>query len=208
MKHTVICGGVTFYALGDMMVHNRRKRAEFFTEQKALKASAIQTAKQALDQGVATEDQLAFLRREEEHDAQLAAAAKAKAAKKGIFKKSKEWLFSGLKKEEGVELAENNEREISHGEISEEGSSIKERASDVSRAIGQTQSAISDKTKGAFEEEKQRQRVGGPLDRLGTATESDMDEDKPKSGGWTSFMVLDVETVSYGHWRKCALSWR
>jgi hypothetical protein len=81
-----------------MMVHNRRKRAEFFTEQKALKASAIQTARLAIDNGVATEDQLAFIRREEEHDAQVAAAAAAKAAKRGIFERSKDWLFSGLKK--------------------------------------------------------------------------------------------------------------
>jgi hypothetical protein len=172
-----------------MMVHNRRKRAEFFTEQKALKASAIQTAKLAIDNGVATQDQLAFIQREEEHDAQLAAVATAKAAKKGIFGRSKDWLFSGLKKEEEGENSTPGDGRPGYEVIYQEGHSITERESGVVRAIDEKKNLISDKTKNAFEEEKQRQRTGGPLDRLGTASKSDLDEEKPNSGGWTSFMV-------------------
>jgi hypothetical protein len=171
-----------------MMIHNRRKRAEFFTEQKALKASAIQTARLAIDHGVATEDQMAFIRREEEHDAELAAAAAAKAAKRGIFRRSKDWLFSGLKREEGADNLLPSERDIGYEQVNQGDHSVRERGSRVMQAIEEKESQISEKTKNAFEKEKQRQRTGGPLDHLGTE-ERDLDEEKPNSGGWTSFMV-------------------
>lgn len=191
-QNVVICGGVTVYALGDMMIHNRRKRAEFFTEQKALKASAIQYAQAAIEHGTATEDQIAFIRREEEHDAQVIAAAAAKAAKRGIFRRGKDWLFSGLKNEEGNEGTETNEGRLGNGSINKEYGSIGTRESGIAvQAIEGKKALIPDTAKRAFKEEKERQRTGGPLDRLGTAQKSDLDDEdgKPASGGWTSFMV-------------------
>jgi hypothetical protein len=172
-----------------MMVHNRRKRAEFFTEQKALKASAIQTARLAIDNGVATEDQLAFIRREEEHDAQVAAAAAAKAAKRGIFERSKDWLFSGLKKEEGSDSLSQGEKDLGYEQVDQADHSMSGRGSRVVQAIEEKERQISEMTKNAFEAEKQRQRAGGPLDHLGPDSSRDIDDEKPKSGGWTSFMV-------------------
>ncbi|KAH8663006.1 cytochrome oxidase c assembly-domain-containing protein [Tricladium varicosporioides] len=185
---TFIAGGVTVYALGDMMIHNRRKRAEFFAEQKAVHAAAIQNAQRALESGVATEDQIAFLNREKEHDAQLAAFAKANTEKKGIFKKTKEWLFSGLKKEEEGENVGTSEERLGYESLNEEDDSLGERESDIVRAIEDKKIAIAEKAKKAFADEKERQRTGGPLDRLGTAPKASLEE-QPKSGGWTSFMT-------------------
>jgi hypothetical protein len=185
---TVIAGGVTVYALGDMMVYNRRKRAQYFEEQKALKESAIRSARLAIDSGVATEEQINFIRREEEHKTQVDAAARAKAAKKGIFTRGKEWIFSGLKNEEEGEGVGTSERRLGYEALSEEDDSLGERESDIVRAIEEKKMAIASKARQAFANEKERQQNGGPLDRLGT--ETDGNGEGPKSGrGWTSWVT-------------------
>ena len=172
------------------MIHNRRKRAEFFAEQKAIKANAVQQATLAIEHGTASEDQIEFLNREQEHDRHLADAAAEKANKKGIFGRSKDWLFSGLKKEEEGENFGSSERRLGYEGTNEEDDSMGERESDIVRAIENRKVAVSDKAKAAFEKEKERQRTGGPLDRIGNAPKDNFEEDEnPKSGGWTSFMV-------------------
>lgn len=197
----MIAAGVTVYALGDMMIYNRKKRAQFYEEQKARHASAMHTARNAIANGIATEEQIKFIHREEEHDAELAAFAKAKREKKGIFGKSKDWLFSGLKKEEEGEDVGSSERRLGYEGLSEEDDSLGERESDIVRAIEEKKIALANKAKQAFADERERQRSGGPLDRVGTAQEKsakpekpitgtfDNEDEKPKSGGWTSFFV-------------------
>jgi hypothetical protein len=190
----VIAAGVTVYALGDMMLYNRKKRAQFYQEQKALHASAIETARNAIASGTATEEQLKFIKREEDHDAELEAFAKAKREKKGILTKSKDWLFSGLKKEEEGEDLGSSERRLGYEALSEEDDVLGERESDIVRAIEEKKMAITVKAKQAFADEKEKQKSGGPLDRLGTAVQKPADsqwaeDEKPQSGGWTSFFV-------------------
>lgn len=181
----VAAGGVTVYALSDMMVFNRRKRAQYFEEQKALHANAIYNAKQSIAAGTATEEEINFIKREDEHAARLEEFARAKAEKKGIFKRSKEWLFSGLKKEEeGHELG-TSEKILGHEALGEENDTLGERESDIVRAIGEKKMAITSKARDAFAQEKENQKAGGPLDRIGTKAD---DNEQPKSGGWTSFM--------------------
>ncbi len=181
----MVAGGVTIYALGDMMVYNRKKRTQFFEERKALHANAIHTAKEAIEAGTATEEQVKFINREDEHEARLEALARAKAEKKGLFTRGKEWLFSGLKNEEEGEDVGTSERRLGYEALSEEDDTLGERESDIIRAIEDKKLAIANKAKQAFADEKDRQRTGGPLDRLGAKS---VDEEQPKSGGWTSFM--------------------
>ncbi|KAA8577211.1 hypothetical protein MFRU_021g00800 [Monilinia fructicola] len=181
---TFIAGGVTVYALGDMMIYNRKKRAEFFAEQKFKYAMALESAQKAAASGSATEAQIEFLNREREREEKVKLAEEAKK-KSGPWKKSKEWLFSGLKKEEEGDDVGTSERRLGYEALSEEDDNLGERESDVLRAIEDKKLAIQDKAKSAFEAEKERQRKGGPLDRIGTEGE----EEKPKSGGWTSFMI-------------------
>lgn len=166
------------------MIYNRRKRAEFYMEQKALKENAIRSARLAIAAGEASEEQILFIQREEEHDAQL----KARAQKKGIFKRGKEWLFSGLKNEEEGEDVGSSERRLGYEGLSEEDDSLGARESDIVRAIEERKLAITEKAKHAFADEKERQRGGGPLDRLGIESEGN-NREPPKSGGWTSWMT-------------------
>lgn len=183
----MVAGGVTVYALGDMMIYNRKKRAQFFEEQKAIHQNAVYRAKQSIAAGVASEADIEFIKREEEHDVVLAEIAQKKN-KKGIFKRGKEWLFSGLKKDEedneGVESG-NNE---GYDAVIQETDGRSGRPSEVIKALGEQKTQFADKAKQAFANEKERQESGGPLDRLGTSTKP-VDAEQPKSGGWTSFMT-------------------
>ncbi|KFY27811.1 hypothetical protein V493_03289, partial [Pseudogymnoascus sp. VKM F-4281 (FW-2241)] len=61
---TCIAGAVTVYALGDMMIYNRRRKREYFASQKALTESAIQEASVALRGGTATAEQLQLLEKQ------------------------------------------------------------------------------------------------------------------------------------------------
>jgi len=173
------------------MVYNRRKRAQFYEEQKALKESAVYSARLAISSGIATEEQINFISREEAHQAQLDAAARAKAAKKGIFKRGSEWLFSGLKKEEDGEDVGSSERRLGYEALSEEDDGLGERESDIVRAIEEKKMALAEKARHTFAEEKERQRTGGPLDRIGNriGTETDGNGEAPKSGRWTSWVT-------------------
>lgn len=169
----VIAGGVTVYALGDMIIFNRRKRAEFYTEQKARYEAAIHRAKAAIQSGSATEAQIEFINRDIAEQARIDAL---EANKKGVFKRASEFLFSGLKKEEKPEDSGSSEVETS----SSGDSSLNQR-------VREETTELKDKAREAFANEKKRQQVGGPLDRLGTSAENA--KEPPKSGGWTSFMT-------------------
>jgi hypothetical protein len=185
----VIAGGVTVYALGDMMIYNRRKRAEFFKEQITIHENAVREARTAIDHGVATEAQLAFIAREEKEDARLA-KIKEEKAKKGIFKRATGWLFAGLKRAEGGDDVGSSQERLGYETLSEEDDVLGERESDIVRAIEDKKAGIQNKARKAFADEKERQRTGGPLEQLGTSTDNTgAGEEPPKSGGWTSFMT-------------------
>ncbi|KFY72785.1 hypothetical protein V499_07120 [Pseudogymnoascus sp. VKM F-103] len=171
---TCIAGAVTVYALGDMMIYNRRRRREYFAEQKALTEAATQDAAVALRSGTATAEQLKLLE-QQRGQAAVAAEMRQKAAEmrearanaapvekveegKGIMASATGWLFKGLKTEDRPEVGYENlvdERGVKGG---------------VTRAVE--------------ERRAEREANGGTLDRLGT--EENEDE---KKGGWTSFMT-------------------
>ncbi|TVY34295.1 hypothetical protein LSUB1_G005874 [Lachnellula subtilissima] len=157
MGATFVAGVVTVYALGDMMIYNRKKRAEFFAEEKAQHASAIENARRKIQTGSANEEDIRF-------------------------------LFSGLKREEGGDEVGTGENRLGYEGLSEEDDVMGERESDIVRAIEEKKMGIADKAKHAFENEKERQRSGGPLDRIGAAPNTNGDE-KPKSNGWFSWMT-------------------
>ena len=176
------------------MIYNRRKRAQFYEEQKGLHVAAVHNARLAIQQGIATEDDFDFIRREEEETVRMEAIkakTEAKAAQKGIFAKGRDWLFSGLKKEEESDDVGSSERRFGYESLSEEDNAMGERESDIIRAIEDKKESAERKVKQAFTNEKERQRSGGPLDRLGTSVEhaTGDEDDRPKSGGWTSFMT-------------------
>ena len=93
-----IAGAITIFALGDMIVYNRRKRRDYFAEQSALHKTRLAEAKEAVARGAADEDQMLLINRERA----AFEAEQARLSKKGVFKRTKEWLFSGLKKDDQV----------------------------------------------------------------------------------------------------------
>ncbi|MCJ1367951.1 hypothetical protein MMC16_007087 [Acarospora aff. strigata] len=95
---TGIAGAITIFALGDMIVYNRRKRRDYFAEQSALHKTRLAEAKEAVARGAADEDQMLLINRERA----AFEAEQARLSKKGVFKRTKEWLFSGLKKDDQV----------------------------------------------------------------------------------------------------------
>ena len=167
-----------------MIIYNRKKRAQFYEEQKALHQNAIYKAQQSIAAGTATEAELEFIQREKDHDAYLAEKAGEKAAKKGFFRRSKEWLFSGLSNEDE---AVTERPPLAQTFVKEEMHRGQERTSEVVRSLESKKDQLQDKAKQAFAEEKERQRLGGPLDRLADST-SAANKEQPKSGGWISWM--------------------
>lgn len=181
---------MTVYTVGDMIVYNRRKRTEYFAEQRALREAALHNARAAVQAGIATEEQIDFIKLEEDHAAALEKIAQEKANKKGMLTRSKEWLFSGLKKEEEGDAVGTSEARLGYESLSEEDDGLGARESDVLRAIEDKKTALQYKAKEAFAKEKERQVTGGPLDRLGTAAEGQGNlpegETKKSTGGWFS----------------------
>ena len=176
------------------MIYNRRKRAQFYEEQKGLYAAAVHNARLAIEQGTASEDDIEFIARDDEERARnskMEVDNASKAAKKGIFATSRDWLFSGLKKEEEGEAVGSSEMRIGYESLSEEDDGMGERESGIIRAIEDKKKSVEPKVRQAFADEKERQRSGGPLDRLGTSGHGDTasHDEKSKSGGWTSFMT-------------------
>ncbi|KAL3424206.1 hypothetical protein PVAG01_03487 [Phlyctema vagabunda] len=170
---TFICGGVTVYALGDMMIYNRKKRAEFYAQEKATRENAIEKAKLAISHGTASQDDIEFIEREETYRQYM----EERINKPGLWKRSTQWLFSSLKKDD--EISGESSTKKASGDAtagSAEGSVLKALEDKKNVAEGKITQAIS--------AEKNRQRTGGPLDRLGSSD----DENTPKAGGWTSFM--------------------
>lgn len=186
------------------MIYNRRKRAEFFAEQKAIQDSTVATVRSRVRAGTASAADIRFIKLEDEHLAQL----KAKAEQKNAYQKGKAWLFSGLKKEEEGDDVGTSEKRLGYEALSEEDDVLGERESDILRAIEdkkqrdveveleirenveEKKAFMADKAKQAFESEKERQRTGGVLDRIGTAPSPKTNViEQPKSNGWFSWMT-------------------
>ncbi|OBT65731.1 hypothetical protein VE03_03321 [Pseudogymnoascus sp. 23342-1-I1] len=180
---TCITGAATVYALGDMMIYNRRRRREYFAEQKALTEAAVQDASVALRSGTATAEQLKLLEQQrgqaavaaemrakvqDMREARAAAAAAPLVVEKadggeGILASATGWLFKGLKKEDRPDVGYGNGEE----EGGEQG---------LAKAVEARRAEM-------VEEERRREASGGPLDRLGKV------EEEEGKGGWTSFMT-------------------
>ncbi|OTB00505.1 hypothetical protein M426DRAFT_324280 [Hypoxylon sp. CI-4A] len=197
---------VTIYATGDMMIYNRKRRNEFFALQKQLKADSLQAARLAYMTGTASDEQLALVEDAEAKarqagltlppllstpkttegqtvegaetstwpgesmvESSLSAADEVEQPKKKGFAS---WLFGGLKKEEASEET-----------IAAEAGSSSSSRSGIARTVDESQQALRGKAKAAFEQERENQRKGGPLDQVGLDGKPNNSESK-KSSWW------------------------
>ncbi|KZF22884.1 hypothetical protein L228DRAFT_261007 [Xylona heveae TC161] len=187
---TGIAGVVTVFALGDMIVYNRKKRKEFFAEKEAQHAVKLERARDAATKGTASDYQKLLLNRERA----AAEAEQERLNNKGYFAGAKDWLYSGLKKDD---VAENSSEQ---GNERADGLSIAadaaHKVSDEVQNLTATGKAASEKGVLQMVQEKAQSgnatgqdvaAKGGYLDRLGQApSEKEPEEQKPRS--WTSWL--------------------
>jgi hypothetical protein len=197
-----------------MIIHNRRKRREYFAKQEALHTAAVYEARTAMRHGTASAEQQALVENEEMAGqlAEAREAEKSQAEKKveGVLARGREWLFEGLKREEGVgdevdaeDLAHT--QRIEHEERmrlmaagmgtalgeENEGMGGMGRESAVLRAVEERKAEVVENAERAGESGGERGRSGGMLDRLGMglATSAESSGETPKQGGgWMAFM--------------------
>lgn len=184
-------------------MYNRKRRNEFFALQKQFAEDSLEAARLAYMTGKATEEQIALVEeatnkaREsgielpsllsepkqaapaggwaaamgagKEGSAQAESAILPTAAAEAEQPKKKGgltgWLFGGLKKEE-----------VRDDDVDGKTGS----KPSMTQAIEQSQQAIKDSAKAAFEQERKNQRRGGPLDQIG----NDSKETTPAKKGW------------------------
>lgn len=105
--------GIAGYSTFDMLVYNRRKRREWLAQQQAAYETALARAMQARDEGTLTSDQALILNKE----LALQQADEENKNAKSLARRGKDWLFSGLQREEqrggrlGVGLAAGARKE-------------------------------------------------------------------------------------------------
>lgn len=204
---TAIAGAITIFALGDMIVYNRRKRRDYFAEQSALHKTRLIEAKAAAASGAADEDQVLLINRERA----AFEAEKARLAKKGLFRRGKDWLLGGLKtgEEEGAAI------EGGWAEVAETTGGVGLETSDVGGAEktthvlegrdgrpllgrGKGVDSRSEIVRAVDAKRREGERAlesqgagGGPLNGLAANTSSSAPSPPPAQsrGGWTSWVT-------------------
>lgn len=96
MGLSVLSALVAVAGVTDMVVHNRRRRKQWYAEQEMKRAAEIVEANGALGTGTATQDQILLLNQERAKEE----AARAKQNRPGMVKRTSDYLFGSLAKEE------------------------------------------------------------------------------------------------------------
>lgn len=165
----VLAAGITVFALGDMMVYNRRRRNEFYRLQREQRAHALELANEAINSGSANEEQLQLV---EEEKAKLAGGQTKKQT--GLFKRLKEGLVGGLEKEDKkggtLGIGVDSTAEKGNGEL----------------GIVNTVEGLVDSTKEKLSSASGRPVEGGPLDQLGATVAQDAEKARKSWLGWLS----------------------
>ncbi|CZT15827.1 uncharacterized protein RCC_01663 [Ramularia collo-cygni] len=176
---TVVSAIVATAGITDMMLHNRRRRKEWFAEKQAESARAFAVAKQAEAAGVATEDQMLLINR-------AVVTMQAEAAKKnrpGIFKRAGTWL--GLSEEETkggrLSQAAASTTEFVSDSIQDGAATVAEEGRGVLHAVEQKM----EENRRHTEHLQQTNLVGGPLDRQAQVA---VDTLSDKTSSWTGWI--------------------
>ncbi|KAI9816369.1 MAG: hypothetical protein M1826_001836 [Phylliscum demangeonii] len=96
MLASVVIATFAITATGDMIVHNRRKRKEYYIAEAISYAKQLEDVMAAEARGVLTDDQLQFLAKEKE----IRLAEEDYANRWQVWKQAREWLFKDLREEE------------------------------------------------------------------------------------------------------------
>ncbi|THX48195.1 hypothetical protein D6D08_10089 [Aureobasidium pullulans] len=185
---TVISGVTASFAIGDMLMHNRRKRNEWLADQQAKHQVKINEARVAFNQGLADEDQILLLNQERTK----VEAAELQKNRPGMISR----IFSSAPKEEqqggnlgaAARAAASNVQDTASAaasEVQHTATAAKEKVKDLGIV-----KAVEDKV----EEHKWQKPqtvgaeavIGGPLDREAAASVLAVQE---KSKSWTNWLL-------------------
>ncbi|CAN8098232.1 unnamed protein product [Discula destructiva] len=184
---TAVAGVMTAYTAYDMMRYNRARKIEFQEAQKKMSAESLEAARLAYMRGDATNEQMALV---EEANArpegfQLPSIL---SAPKPITKTTDEEPAT-VEPASETQPEENKSRLwglFASSSEKEEGQASTEKP--PPRSLEEKR-AMLESAKAAFEQERENQKKGGPLDRIGTETEpvtsqSSSGSEQPRKKGW------------------------
>lgn len=201
---------MTVYTAADMIVYNKKRKAEFIEAQKKMAADSLEAARLAYMTGKATPDQVTLVEEAIEREAGAGSSnifskisllgaptpipssqpAQPEAATSGVTdaaaaawaesqeQKAQKELRQDSKKPSGIrswfssslgkaEEPEDATKRFGWESLSGEDDGAGVRDSDIVRAVEDKQAYMREKAHAAFEREKERERTGGPLDRVG-----------------------------------------
>jgi len=192
-SRTAVAGLLTAYTAYDMLRYNRKRKAEFIEAQRIMSADSLEAARLAYMRGDASDEQVSLveeanaraggaggdfklpsilsapkpIKRDEEAPGQSEQAAAAAASSASGENKSS-GLFGWFSSKKPAQDATGN--------------------SDAPRTLEDKQDMLR-KAREAFEKEKEAQRSGGPLDRLGieepaVSPTQTKEAEQPKKKGW------------------------
>lgn len=190
---TAVAGLLTAYTAYDMLRYNRKRKAEFIEAQRQMGADSLEAARLAYMRGDATEDQISLV---EEANSRAGPAGgegfklpSILSAPKPIAREDE----APAQSEQAAGSATSGEKKSSgfFGWFSSSGTggdSAAPGSKDPPRTLEDKQEMLR-KAREAFEKERENQRTGGPLDRLGTqdaaaAPAQPTGTEQPKKKGW------------------------
>lgn len=188
---TAVAGLLTAYTAYDMLRYNRKRKAEFIEAQRQMGADSLEAARLAYMRGDATEDQISLV---EEANSRAGPAGgegfklpSILSAPKPITREEE----APAQSEQAAGSSASGEKKSSgfFGWFSSSGTGGDSAASgskDPPRTLEDKQEMLR-KAREAFEKERENQRSGGPLDRLGTqdaatASAQPTGNEQPKKG--------------------------
>jgi hypothetical protein len=200
---------MTIYTAADMIMYNKKRKAEFIEAQKKMEADSLEAARLAYMTGKATPEQTALVEEAIERESASGASAgsiftklpsvlgapspvappepgvadKAAAA----WTEAKQEVKKEEKKKGGwfssrlgkAEEDEDATKRLGWERLSEEDDGAGAPFSDIQRAVEDKQAYLKDKAHAAFERERERERNGGLLDQVGVEKSS-----PEKKKGW------------------------
>lgn len=171
-----------------MLRYNRKRKAEFIEAQRRMSADSLEAARLAYMRGDATDEQISLV---EEANARAGGAGgdfklpSILSAPKPITRT--EEAAPGQSEQSTAATGENKSSGVFGWFSSKKPAQDATGSSDAPRTLEDKQDMVR-KAREAFEKEKEAQRSGGPLDRLGiesTASQTQTKEaEQPKKKGW------------------------
>lgn len=185
----VVAGLMTGYTAFDMMRHNKKRQAEFLEAQKKMAADSLEAARLAYMRGEANDEQIALVEEAQRR-------AEGQGIKMPSLLSAPTPIRRDVNEESTVATASDETKSskllgfLPFGGKKEDKSAAEAEPKEVKPELTlEEKRAMLQQARAAFEKEKENERIGGPLDRLGTAeaaesTAQTKEAEQPKKKGW------------------------